>query len=140
MPGRNFLFVPGPTNVPARILRAMNRAMEDHRSSAFPELATGLFRDLRKVFKTTTGQAFIFPATGTGGGEAALVNTLSPGDRVLAPRYGQFSHLWIDLAQRHGLRGDINAGGWGEGPPFHRIREILAQEPQEQTKGTLSGH
>src|SRR2546425_6517841 len=62
MPGRNFLFVPGPTNVPERILRAMNRAMEDHRSSAFPELATGLFRDLRKVFKTTTGQPFIFPA------------------------------------------------------------------------------
>src|SRR2546430_7192512 len=70
MPGRNFLFVPGPTNVPERILRAMNRAMEDHRSSAFPELATGLFRDLRKVFKTTTGQAFIFPATGTGGAGA----------------------------------------------------------------------
>src|SRR2546427_2433950 len=81
MPGRNFLFVPGPTNVPERILRAMNRAMEDHRSSAFPELATGLFRDLRKVFKTTTGQAFIFPATGTGGWEAALVNTLSQRDR-----------------------------------------------------------
>ncbi len=95
MPGRNFLFVPGPTNVPERILRAMDRAMEDHRSSAFPELATGLFRDLKKVFKTTTGQAFIFPATGTGGWEAALVNTLSPGDRVIAPRYGQFSHLWV---------------------------------------------
>src|SRR2546425_5896198 len=93
MPGRNFLLVPGPTNVPERILRAMDRAMEDHRSSAFPELTTGLFRDLCQVFKTTTGQAFIFPATGTGGWEAALVNTLSPGDRVLAPRYGQFSHL-----------------------------------------------
>src|SRR5881396_2019631 len=106
MHGRNFLFVPGPTNVPERILRAMDRAMEDHRSSAFPELTTGLFRDLRQVFKTTTGQAFVFPATGTGGWEAALVNTLSPGDRVLAPRYGQFSHLWIDLAQRHGLRSE----------------------------------
>src|SRR3989442_3570200 len=103
MPGRNFLFVPGPTNVPERILRAMNRAMEDHRSSAFPELATGLFRDLRKVFKTTTGQAFIFPATGTGGWEAPLVNTLSPGDRGLGPRYGQFSPPWSDLAPRHWL-------------------------------------
>src|SRR2546427_3546519 len=107
MPGRNFLFVPGPTNVPERILRAMNRAMEDHRSSAFPELATGLFRDLRKVFKTTTGQAFIFPATGTGGGEAALVNTLSPRDRVLAPRDGQFSPPWIDLAPPPGFPADI---------------------------------
>src|SRR3989441_6819242 len=102
MPGRNFLFVPGPTNVPERILRAMNRAMEDHRSSAFSELATGLFRDLRKVFKTTTGQAFIFPATGTGGGGAALVHTLSPGDRGLAPRDGQFRQPWIDLAPRPG--------------------------------------
>src|SRR3989442_11727027 len=113
MPGRNFLFVPGPTNVPERILRAMDRAMEDHRSSAFPELATGLFRDLRKVFKTTTGQAFLFPATGTGGGEAALVKTLSPGDPVIAPRYRQFSHLWIELPQRHCFRVGINHVQWG---------------------------
>src|SRR5437764_13983265 len=112
MPGRNFLFVPGPTNVPERILRAMDRAMEDHRSSAFPELATGLLRDLRTVFKTTTGQAFLFPATGTGGGEAAPVNSRSPRDRILAPRYGQFSQLWIDLAQRHGLRGGNDDGEW----------------------------
>src|SRR3989442_13047377 len=118
MPGRNFLFVPGPTNVPERILRAMDRAMEDHRSSAFPELATGLLRDLRKVFKTTTGQAFIFPATGTGGGEAALVNTPSPGDRILPPRYGQVNPPWIDLAQRHGRPvGIIDAGSGAGAPP-----------------------
>jgi alanine-glyoxylate transaminase/serine-glyoxylate transaminase/serine-pyruvate transaminase len=140
MPGRNFLFVPGPTNVPERILRAMDRAMEDHRSSAFPELATGLFRDIRRVFKTTTGQAFIFPATGTGGWEAALVNTLSPGDRVLAPRYGQFSHLWIDLAQRHGLRVDIIDVEWGEGAPADRIGEILSQDKQHEIKGVLVVH
>lgn len=140
MPGRNFLFVPGPTNVPERILRAMDRAMEDHRSSAFPELATGVLRDLRKVFKTTTGQAFIFPATGTGGWEAALVNTLSPGDRVLAPRYGQFSHLWIDLAQRHGLRVDIIDVEWGEGAPTDRIGEILSQDKQHDIKGVLIVH
>src|SRR5438094_6870490 len=115
MPGRNFLFVPGPTNVPERILRVMNRAMEDHRSSAFPELATGLFRDLRKVFKTTTGQAFIFPATGTGGWEAALVNTLSPGDRVLAPRYGQLCQLWIQLHHRQALHADIRHAVRGSG-------------------------
>jgi len=140
MPGRNFLFVPGPTNVPERILRAMDRAMEDHRSSAFPELATGLLRDLRKVFKTTTGQAFIFPATGTGGWEAALVNTRSPGDRILAPRYGQFSHLWIDLAQRHGLRVDIIDVEWGEGAPADRIGEILSQDKQHEIKGILIVH
>jgi alanine-glyoxylate transaminase/serine-glyoxylate transaminase/serine-pyruvate transaminase len=140
MPGRNFLFVPGPTNVPERILRAMDRAMEDHRSSAFPELATGLFRDLEKVFKTTTGQAFIFPATGTGGWEAALVNTLSPGDRVIAPRYGQFSHLWIDLAQRHGLRVDIIDVEWGEGAPSDRIEEILTGDKAHEIKGVLIVH
>jgi alanine-glyoxylate transaminase/serine-glyoxylate transaminase/serine-pyruvate transaminase len=140
MPGRNFLFVPGPTNVPERILRAMNRAMEDHRSSAFPELATGVLRDLRQVFKTTTGQAFLFPATGTGGWEAALVNTLSPGDRLVAPRYGQFSHLWIDLAQRHGLRVDIIDVEWGEGAPSDRIGEILSQDKQHEIKGILIVH
>jgi alanine-glyoxylate transaminase/serine-glyoxylate transaminase/serine-pyruvate transaminase len=140
MPGRNFLFVPGPTNVPERILRAMDRAMEDHRSSAFPELATGVLRDLKQVFKTATGQAFIFPATGTGGWEAALVNTLSPGDRVIAPRYGQFSHLWIDLAQRHGLRVDVIDVDWGEGAPAERIGEILSQDKQHEVKGVLVVH
>jgi alanine-glyoxylate transaminase/serine-glyoxylate transaminase/serine-pyruvate transaminase len=140
MPGRNFLFVPGPTNVPDRILRAMDRAMEDHRSSAFPDLATGLFRDLKQVFRTTTGQPFLFPATGTGGWEAALVNTLSPGDRVLAPRYGQFSHLWIDLAQRHGMRVDIIDVEWGEGAPVDRIEAILSQDRQHEIKGVLIVH
>src|SRR2546429_1236039 len=120
MPGRNFLFVPGPTNVPERILRAMNRAMEDHRSSAFPELATGLFRDLRKVFKTTTGQAFIFPATGTGGWEAALVNKPSPNDGEVAPRLCPFQHPLIDLVQPHGFRADNNQVVRGVGTPPRR--------------------
>ena len=140
MPGRNFLFVPGPTNVPERVLRAMDRAMEDHRSSAFPELATGLLRDLKRVFKTTSGQPFIFPATGTGGWEAALVNTLSPGDRLLAPRYGHFSHLWIDLAQRHGMRVDIIDVEWGEGAPADRIQALLTQDKQHEIKGVLIVH
>ena len=140
MPGRNFLFVPGPTNVPERILRAMDRAMEDHRSSAFPDLTAGLFRDLKQVFQTSNGQALVFPATGTGGWEAALVNTLSPGERLLAPRYGQFSHLWIDLAQRHGLRVDIVDVEWGEGAPADRIEEILTQDRQHEIKGLLIVH
>src|SRR2546422_2868822 len=115
----------------------MDRAMEDHRSSAFPELSTAVFRDVKQAFKTTTGQPFIFPATGTGGWEAALVNTLSPGDRLLAPRYGQFSHLWIDLAQRHGLRVDIIDVEWGEGAPAERIEEILRGDTQHEIKGVL---
>ncbi|HEY6208147.1 MAG TPA: aminotransferase class V-fold PLP-dependent enzyme [Gemmatimonadales bacterium] len=140
MPGRNFLFVPGPTNVPDRILRAMHRAMEDHRSSAFPELTHGLLADLKQIFKTTTGQPFIFPATGTGGWEAALVNTRSPGDRVIASRHGQFSHLWIELAQRHGLRVDILDVEWGEGAPVDRIEDALTRDKQHEIKGVLIVH
>jgi len=84
-------------------MRAMMVAMEDHRSSKFPDLTMSLFHELKKVFKSETGQPFIFSGSGTGAWEAALTNTLSPGDKVLAPRFGQFSHLWIDLAQRVGL-------------------------------------
>ncbi len=140
MPGRNFLFVPGPTNVPERVLRAMHRSMEDHRSSAFPELTLPLLRDLNQIFQSSAGQAFVFPATGTGGWEVALTNTLSPGDRVLAPRFGQFSHLWIDLAQRIGLRVDIIDVEWGEGAPAERIEEILTQDRQHEIKGVLIVH
>ena len=140
MPGRNFLFVPGPTNVPDRILRAMHRAMEDHRSSAFPELPVGLFRDLKKLFKTTAGQPFIFPGSGTGAWEVALANTLSPGDRVIAPRYGQFSHLWIELAKRIGIRVDVLDVEWGEGAPVDRIGEILTADTQHEIKGVMIVH
>src|SRR5260370_7012054 len=96
--------------------------------------------DLKGVCQTAQGQRLVFPATGTGGWEAALVNTLSPGDRLLAPRYGQFSQLWIDLAQRHGLRADIVDVEWGEGAPADRIAEILTQDPQHEIKGLLIVH
>jgi alanine-glyoxylate transaminase/serine-glyoxylate transaminase/serine-pyruvate transaminase len=79
--GRNFLFVPGPTNVPDRVMRAMMVAMEDHRSSKFPELTLWLFQETKKVFKTEKGQVFIFPSSGTGAWEAALSNTLLRGDK-----------------------------------------------------------
>ncbi|HLQ24088.1 MAG TPA: aminotransferase class V-fold PLP-dependent enzyme [Gemmatimonadales bacterium] len=140
MPGRNFLFVPGPTNTPDRILRAMHVAMEDHRSSAFPTLAGPLFRDLRKIFKTESGQAFIFPASGTGAWEASLSNTLSPGDRVIAARFGQFSHLWIDMAQRLGLKVDILDAEWGEGAPVERYHEALAADKAHEIKAVLFTH
>jgi alanine-glyoxylate transaminase/serine-glyoxylate transaminase/serine-pyruvate transaminase len=140
MPGRNFLFVPGPTNTPDRILRAMHIAMEDHRSSAFPGLATPLFRDLKKIFKTETGQPFIFPASGTGAWEAALCNTLSPGDRVLAARFGQFSHLWIDMAQRLGLQVDILDAEWGEGAPVERYHQALVADKGHSIKALLVTH
>ncbi|HET7599749.1 MAG TPA: aminotransferase class V-fold PLP-dependent enzyme [Gemmatimonadales bacterium] len=140
MAGRNFLFVPGPTNTPDRILRAMHVAMEDHRSSSFPELAVPVLRDLKKVFKTESGQPFIFPASGTGAWEAALCNTLSPGDRVLAARFGQFSHLWIDMAQRLGLRVDVLDAEWGEGAPIERYRDALAADKAHEIKMVLFTH
>src|SRR5918996_6496614 len=140
MAGRNFLFVPGPTNVPDRILRAMHRAMEDHRSSDFPGLAAPLLQELKKVFKTTTGQAFIFPASGTGAWEASLTNTLSPGDRVLAARFGMFSHLWIDMAQRLGLDVEVLDTEWGEGAPVERYRESLAADKGHRIKAVLFTH
>ena len=140
MAGRNFLFVPGPTNTPDRILRAMHRAMEDHRSSDFPGLSTPLFEDLKKIFKTTSGQAFIFPASGTGAWEASLANTLSPGDKVLAARFGMFSHLWIDMAQRFGLEVEVLDTEWGEGAPVERYRDALAADKSHRIKALLFTH
>jgi len=140
MPGRNFLFVPGQTNVPDRVQRAMVVAMEDHRSSKFPELSTSVLGDLKKVFKTSTGQVFIFPSSGTGTWEAALTNTLSPGDRILAARFGQFSHLWIDMAQRLGFEVEVLEVEWGEGVPLERYAEILRADKRHQIKGVLACH
>jgi alanine-glyoxylate transaminase/serine-glyoxylate transaminase/serine-pyruvate transaminase len=140
MPGRNFLFVPGPTNVPDRVMRAMMVAMEDHRSSKFPELTLSLFQELKKIFKTENGQVFIFPSSGTGAWEAALSNTLSPGDKVLAPRFGQFSHLWIDLSQRIGLDVVIQDEEWGVGASPDRIEDALRADRTHAIKGVLIVH
>jgi alanine-glyoxylate transaminase/serine-glyoxylate transaminase/serine-pyruvate transaminase len=140
MPGRNFLFVPGPTNIPDRVQRAMLVAMEDHRSSRFPDLSMSVLNDLKRVFKTTSGQVFIFPSSGTGAWEAALTNTLSPGDRILAARFGQFSHLWIDMAQRLGFDVEVLDVEWGEGVPLGRYEEILRADQRREIKGVLACH
>ena len=140
MAGRNFLFVPGPTNVPDRVLRSMVVAMEDHRSSKFPELTRALFADLKRVFQSQDGEVFIFPSTGTGAWEAALANTLSPDDHVLAARYGQFSHLWIDMMQRLGLEVQVIDVEWGEGAPEARIGEILGADRAQRIKGVMIVH
>ncbi|MBT4888380.1 MAG: aminotransferase class V-fold PLP-dependent enzyme, partial [Rhodospirillales bacterium] len=124
----NPIFIPGPTNVPDRVRRAMMVAQEDQRSPKFPELSLPLFADLKKVFKTDSGQVFMFPSSGTGCWEAAITNTLSPGDKVLASRFGQFSHLWIDLCQRVGLEViDVDVE-WGEGVPLEEYQRILTDD------------
>jgi alanine-glyoxylate transaminase/serine-glyoxylate transaminase/serine-pyruvate transaminase len=114
--------------------------MEDHRSPKFPELTLPLFQELKKVFKSTDGQVFIFPSSGTGAWESALTNTLSPGDKVLASRFGQFSHLWIDLAQRHGLDVQVLEEEWGTGVKPDKIEEILRADKSHQIKAVLAVH
>lgn len=140
IPGRNFLFVPGPTNLPDRVIRAMSVVSEDHRSSKFHELTMPIFTQLKKVFNTETGQAFVFPASGTGGWEAAISNTLSPGDKVLAQRFGQFSHLWIDLCKRMGLEVIVQEQEWGTGNNPAQIEEALKADKNHEIKAVLATH
>jgi len=139
-PGRNFLFVPGPTNVPDRILRAMHIAMEDHRSSDFPKLTLPLFEDLKKIFKTREGQVVVYPSSGTGAWEAALTNTRSPSDKLLAARFGQFSSLWIELARRHGLEVIVQEEEWGTGVHPDKIEEALREDKNHEIKGVMVVH
>jgi len=140
MAGRNHLYIPGPTNTPDSILQAMHVSMEDHRSPVFPELVKPILANLKKIFQTETGTAFSFPATGTAGWEIALTNTLSPGDKVLSYRFGQFSHLWIDLAKRLGLDVEYTEVPWGEGVPLEHLQERLARDSAHEIKALLICH
>ena len=138
--GRHFLFVPGPSNVPDQVRRAMDHAMIDHRSSAFPELTLPLLDDLKQLFRTEQGQCFIFPSSGTGAWEAALLNALSPGDRVLAPQFGMFSQLWIRLAERLGFDVEILEEPWGDGASADRIEQALHDDKEHTIKAVLLVH
>ena len=140
MAGRHFLFVPGPTNVPDRVLRAMHVAMEDHRSPVFPELTRACLEGLKAVFKTSTGTPLLYPSSGTGCWEAALTNCLSPGDKVLVARFGQFSHLWVDMCQRLGLDTEVLETTWGEGAPVERYLAALSGDRGHKIKAVLVCH
>ena len=129
MAGRNFLFVPGPTNVPDRVQRAMMVSMEDHRSIDFPQLTHEILDGLKSVFRTEAGSPLMFPSSGTGAWEAALTNTLSPGDRVLTATFGQFSHLWTDMCRRLNLDVVNIDCDWGTGVPYLEFERILAADP-----------
>ncbi len=137
MPGRNFLYVPGPTNLPVAVDNAMQIAQQDHRRPDLHKLTKPLFSDLKKIFKTEKGQAFIFPGSGTAGWEIGLANTLSPGDKVIAARFGQFSHLWIDLAQRIGIEVEVFEESWGAGFPVEKLEKRLQADTRHQIKGVL---
>jgi alanine-glyoxylate transaminase/serine-glyoxylate transaminase/serine-pyruvate transaminase len=140
MPGTRGLFIPGPTNVPQAVRVAMDIAMEDQRAPDLPAFTLPLFQDVKKVFKSRTGQVFLVPASGTGGWEAAMTNTLSPGDKVLIARFGQFSLLWADMCQRMGLDVDIVDVPWGEGVPVDVFAEKLRADKAHAYKAVLVTH
>jgi alanine-glyoxylate transaminase / serine-glyoxylate transaminase / serine-pyruvate transaminase len=138
--GLNPVFIPGPTNMPDRLRQATNVATLDHRAPDFANVFAPVLEDLKKVFKTQIGQVLIFPASGTGGWEAAVTNTLSPGDKVLVARYGMFSHRWIDLCRRHGLNVEIIECEWGTGAPADLFAERLGADTAHEIKAVLVTH
>jgi len=137
---QNPVFIPGPTNMPEAIRKACDMATLDHRSPAFGAILQPVLRDLRRILKTDTAEIALFPASGTGGWEAAICNTLSPGDRVLAARNGMFSQRWIDLCRRHGLEVEVIDAPWGEGLPAARYEEALAADKAHRIKAVLATH
>lgn len=140
MAGRHFLQIPGPTPVPDRLLRAMNRQQEDHRSSAFPALTRSILSRLPQIINQTNGQCFVFPASGSAMWEASLVNTLDPGARLLAVRFGQFSHLYIQTARALGFSVDVIEVPWGEAAPMDKIEAALRADTAHAYQGLLLVH
>jgi len=137
--GRHFLQIPGPTNVPGRILRAIERPTIDHRGPAFGVLCQGILADLGTVFQTEQ-PVIVFPASGTGAWEAALVNTLSPGDRVLMAETGHFATLWRRLAERLSLEVDFLPGDWRRGVDPAAIEARLAEDSNHEIKAVCIVH
>ena len=137
--GRHFLQIPGPTNVPDRVLRAIDRPTIDHRGPDFAVLAREVLAGLRKVFRTA-GPVIIFPASGTGAWEAALVNTLSPGDRVLICETGHFSSLWKAMAERLDLSVEVIPGDWRHGADPAEIEARLAADAQQAIRAVAVVH
>ena len=137
--GRHFLQIPGPTNVPDRILRAIERPTIDHRGPEFGRLGNRVLAGLREIFRTR-GNVLIFPSSGTGAWEAALVNTLSPGDAVLMNETGHFSTLWTAMARRLGLEVEVLEGDWRSGADPARIEARLAEDRGRAVKAVAVVH
>jgi alanine-glyoxylate transaminase / serine-glyoxylate transaminase / serine-pyruvate transaminase len=137
--GRHFLQIPGPTNVPDRVLRAISRPTIDHRGPEFATLAGELLAEIRPVFGTA-GHVVIYPSSGTGAWEAALVNTLSPGDRVVCFETGHFSTLWADLAAAFGLDVEMLPGDWRRGAQPEALAAELADDSQHTVKAVMLVH
>ncbi|MGH2868199.1 MAG: pyridoxal-phosphate-dependent aminotransferase family protein [Solirubrobacteraceae bacterium] len=134
--GRHFLQIPGPTNVPDRVRRAISQPTIDHRGPAFAALTLGLLPGVARVFGTA-GPVIIYPSSGTGAWEAALVNVLAAGERVLAFDHGQFARLWHGLAGRLGLRSELAPGDWRRGVDPEVVHERLAADPQHEIRAVM---
>jgi len=138
--GRHFLQIPGPTNVPDRVMRAMAQPVIDHRGPEFAQLGLEVLENVRDVFKTK-GPVVIFPSSGTGSCEAALANTLSPGDRVLICETGWFSHIaWRRVAERIGLNVEYMAGGWRKGASPSALEAALDADKSHSFKAVVVVH
>jgi len=137
--GRHFLQIPGPTNVPDRVLRAMDRATIDHRGPGFAELGKEVLAGLKQIFQTES-PVVIYPSSGTGAWEAALVNTLSPGDRVLMFETGHFSTLWSEMAERLGLTVEVMPGDWRSGADPAQIEARLSEDKEQTIKAVCVVH
>jgi alanine-glyoxylate transaminase/serine-glyoxylate transaminase/serine-pyruvate transaminase len=138
-PGRHFLQIPGPTNVPDRILRAMDRAVIDHRSAEFASLGKEVLEGCRAIFRTE-GPVIVYPGSGTGAWEAALVNVLTPGDRVLAFETGQFATLWQAMARRLGMEVEFLPGDWRHGADPAQLEARLAEDRGHAFKAVMVVH
>lgn len=137
---QNPVFIPGPTNMPDELRLAMAMQTLDHRAPDFAATFQPVLADLQKLFKSESASVVLFPASGTGGWEAAVTNTLSPGDKVLAARYGVFSHKWIDLCERHGLEVEVIECDWGTGAPIAQLAERLHADKAGEIKAVLTTH
>ncbi len=139
MSGRHFLQTPGPTNVPDRVLHAIGQPTIDHRSAEFVALCREVLAGLQAVFKTT-GRVVVFPAAGSGAWEAALVNTLSPGDKVLAFETGEFARLWAEVATRFGLEAEVVPGDWTRGVDPATVEAVLTEDRAGRVRAVLVVH
>ncbi len=137
--GRHFLQIPGPTNVPDQVLRAMDFPTIDHRGPEFATLGSRVLEGMKSIIQTRQ-PVFIFPASGTGAWEAALVNTLSPGDRVLMYETGHFATLWQRLAERLGYKPEFIAGDWRGGVDPESISERLMDDSKHEIKAVCVVH
>lgn len=140
MTSQNPVFIPGPTNMPEVLRKAVDMPTLDHRSSLFGDILRPALAGVKAVLQSRTAEVFVFPSTGTGGWEVALTNTLSTGDKVLAARNGMFSHRWIDMCQRHGLDVEVIEVPWGEGIPADRIEAILTADKGHTIRAVLATH